>query len=335
MRKSYYAIPLKELKRRANRHDPTAAALYRVVAYGESLDLFLWFVIAAFSAGGFVLLSEIAPGWLSFIAIVGLLWACYGLIPSSRLTPFGSRLTIFFVPMTARLLGYLQPVLNRAGRLASNRYNAPAQTGLYERADLLELIAQQMRQPDSRFSSEELIIASQILNFNDYTVHDILVDWSTVHTLAPDDVVGPVVIDEAHRSGQPLMPVVDPTIRNQQIVGMLPVQKLGLGSAGKARDLMDTTVYYLHEDDSLTEALHACYVTGQSLFVVLGSDGKDIGIVTLASLLHKMLGDLPAMSTTIYTEHQEVMRRHAAQPNVDHQPESEQNPVATEQTVVE
>jgi CBS domain containing-hemolysin-like protein len=289
MQKSYYAIPAKEIKRRAAYGDEHATRLYKAIAYGENLDLLLWIMIALSSAGGFVLFTIVAPDWISFIAVVLLLFVFYSLIPSGRITSLGSYVTSLFTPFLAWLLSILHPAIRRGAQHLQKRQSGQTHTGLYERSDLLELIEQQLQQEDSRFSPEELMIAAQALGFSDATVHDIVTPWSSVKTLSSNDVVGPVVINEAHNSGQPLVPVVE----QGRVVGTLRVQQLGIRSEGKASDLMDQAVYYLHEDDSLSEALHAFYVTNQPLFVVLGSKGEYIGVITMSAMLKRLLGELP------------------------------------------
>jgi CBS domain containing-hemolysin-like protein len=309
MRKTYDSIPAKELKRRAAKGDQRYQQLYLAVAYGGALDLLLWAIVALTSAGGFILLTKVAPNWISFLAVVLLLFVFYSLVPATRITAVGSRVTLILTPLLARVLSFLHPVLGRGAKQIQKRRTSRDHTGLYERADLLELINKQLSQPDSRFSNVELMIVSKALSFNDSTVHNIITPWKAVKTISVNDIVGPVVIDEAHRSGLPLIPVVEGKGADSRVVGTLRVAQLGLNSDGQAADLMDQAVYYLHEDDSLTEALHAFYVTNQPLFVVLDSTGKYVGIITMAAMLQKLLGELPGAGAEEYTEYTEIKNR--------------------------
>ncbi|HEY9712722.1 MAG TPA: hypothetical protein V6C72_04595, partial [Chroococcales cyanobacterium] len=59
LRKTYYYLPERELKRQAKNGDKLAKVLYRAVAYGQSLQLLLWLLIGLFAALGFVLLARI------------------------------------------------------------------------------------------------------------------------------------------------------------------------------------------------------------------------------------------------------------------------------------
>ncbi len=335
MRKTYTAIPKIELKRRAAKGDDVAKQLYRAASYGQSLDIFLWFVIALSSAGGFILFTTLVPGWLAFFTVVVCLVVFYEVLPAGRLTALGGRITEGLTPVVATVLTAAHPLLGGVAYRIEKHYIATNSTGLYERDDLLKLIERQLKQPDSRFSAEELMIVAQTLSFNDYTVHDILTPWASIKTVAPTDVVGPVLIDEAHRSGQPALPIIEKHDSKVVVVGLLRVQQLGIKSDGTVKDHLEQVVHYLHEDDTLTEALHAFYVTNQSLFIVLDSAGNYVGIVTMAALLQQLLGEIPGASEESYREFSDIQHRHDRTPLSPDDLTQEESAVVPDETMVE
>ncbi len=113
VRKTYYYVPAKELKRRAEHHDSLAVKLYPAVAYGESLRGLLWVWIGLATAAGFVLLVEVAPAWLGFIAVIALLWVVNSWLPASRVTSIGVYLTTAVTPPIVWLLNHLHRPLSR------------------------------------------------------------------------------------------------------------------------------------------------------------------------------------------------------------------------------
>jgi CBS domain containing-hemolysin-like protein len=308
IRKTYYYLPFTELKRRAAHHDKLAAKLYEAVAYEGSLRGLLWLFIAATSAGGFILLARQAPVWLSMITVIALLWAAFSWLPASRVTTFGARLTIMVTPLISWLLSYLHPLINRLVGLVGKRYTAPAHTGLYERNDLLQLIDQQQLQADSRLSVEELEIVKHVLSFPDLSVRDALTPRGTVRTVHANETVGPILIDELHQTTIDHVLVQDSP--NAEIVGTLAVHELGIHSSGRVRDIMDHTVYYLHESDSLSQALHAFFVTNHPLFVVTNSFEEYVGIVTVQNILQQLIGHVPGENFDQYADLQAVAARH-------------------------
>ena len=74
IRKTYFYIPPRELKRRAEKHDEVAAQLYRAVAYGNSLRSLLWLYIGLVSAASLIVLARQLPVWVSILIVGPLLW---------------------------------------------------------------------------------------------------------------------------------------------------------------------------------------------------------------------------------------------------------------------
>src|SRR6185312_2336387 len=133
LRKTYFRLPVRELKRRAEHHDAAAGTLYRAVAYGNSLRGLLWLYIGLTAAGGLVLLARGLNVWISLLIVGPLLWIAFSLLPASRTSKFGTWLTVMFTPLIAWLLNYLHPFLDRGTDAVEHRYTAPAHTKLFER----------------------------------------------------------------------------------------------------------------------------------------------------------------------------------------------------------
>lgn len=287
--KTYFYMPLKELKRQAENGNDLARGLYRAAAYGDSLRLYLWLWIGLASAGGFVLLARMAPPWLGFAAIALLLWIAFLWLPSTRLTGVGARLALLVTPAITWKLNYLHPILGRAAGLARRWHPREAHTHLYERDDLLELIERQRHQADSRFAPEELDFTEHVLRFRDYKVRDVLRPRKHVKSVSVTDQIGPILLDELHASGQTAFPVHeanDPA----KIVATLHLGDVGIKSKGAVADHSKTGVYYVHESDSLAEALHIFHQTRHQLLVAVNSFEEYVGIVTLEDILQRLVG---------------------------------------------
>jgi CBS domain containing-hemolysin-like protein len=309
VRKTYYCLPVRELKRRAQRRDPLASKLYRAVAYGSSLRGLLWIIIALCSSAGFVLLARVTPVWLSLLVVTGVLWITYSWLPAKRTTKLGTRLTLIVTPALAWILNYIFPLFDRAISLVERFYPAGEHTGLFERADLIELIEHQASQADSRVTPEELEIVKRALSFDDHSVSDILTPAKHVKTILASDTIGPVVINELYQQGQEFVLVRDS--REGPVVGLLECKRLDLKSTGLVRDLMNRAVCYLHERDSLSEALHAFSTTNCPLFVVVNNAGEYKGVVSTQNVLRALLGQLPGDDDfDQYTELNAVAARH-------------------------
>ena len=308
VRKTYYYLPLPELKRRAEKRDPLATKLYPAVAYGSSLRGLLWLFIALTSAGGFILLARTIAVWLSLLVVAIILWAAFSWLPASRVTSFGRRLTVMVTPLITWLLNYLYPSFSRGAAIAEKHYSAAPHTGLFERSDLLRLIEQQQQQADSRLSSEELEIIKRVLSLDDYTVADVLTARKLIKTVLATDTIGPILINELHENGQDIVLVRDTP--KGMIVGTLEFKQLDLKSTGQVRDSMDPTVYYVHEQDSLAEALRAFFVTNHSLFIVVNNAEEYVGVISVQDMLRQLLGHIPGDDFDQYADLSAVAARH-------------------------
>lgn len=310
LRKTYFRLPLRELKRRAEHHDAAASTLYRAAAYGNSLRGLLWLYIGLTAAGGLILLARELNVWVSLLIVGPLLWIAFSLIPASRTTRFGTWMTVTVTPFLAWLLNYLHPLLNRGAEVVENRYTAPAHTKLFERDDLIRLLKQQQKQEDSRFTKEELDIAGRALTFDEHIVADVMTPRKKIKTVLASDNVGPILINEIHESGQPQVLVREGA--KGPFVGSLSFNQLGLESKGRVKDIMQPTVYYVHENDTLGEALHAFFETNHPVFVVVNSSEEYVGVVTVEDILRQLLGHLPGDDFNQYADAAAVAARHAS-----------------------
>lgn len=322
-RKTYFFLPIHELKRRAEKHDRVAAELYRAAAYGNSLKTLLWLYIGITSAGSIVLLARNLPVWVSLLIVGPLMWATFSWLPATRLTGPGVRLTTALTPILVWLLNYLHPILGRSADLVESRYVIPIHTRIFEKEDLLRLVERQQRQPDSRVTEEELEIVRHALTFDEQHVGDILTSRKKLKTALADDTVGPILIDELHKSGQPYILVREKS--KGPVIGTLNLSELGIKSTGKVRDVMNDTVYYVHENDTLSEALHAFFVTNHPMFVVVNSFEEFVGIITVENILHQLLGHVPGEDFDQYADLAAVAAKHDQKSAKKSDPETEEN----------
>ncbi len=338
VRKTYFYIPARELKRQAANQDRNAVQLYRAVAFGNSLRGLLWLYIGLTSAGSLVLMARVLPVWAGLLIVGPLLWITFSLLPATRSTKVGTWLTMIVTPTIAWTLNYLHPLLSRGADVVERRYTAPAHTKLFELNDLLELIERQQDQSDNRLSAQELEIVKRALSFDDYKVRDVLTPRKQVKTVLADDTVGPILIDELHKSHQSFVLVREKAAKGKGvIVGTLEYNKLDLKSTGKVQDVMNHTLYYAHENDSLREAFQAFFATNSPMFVVVNSFEEYVGIITVKAMLHQLLGNVFDEDFDQYDDLGAVAARHPSgqkklKKSADH---ADQDPVKTEDEVVE
>lgn len=289
LQKTYAAVPAKELKRRARHGDDLAAALYKAAGYGHSLRAVLWLLIGLSGALFFVASALLLPFGLALLLALIVIWLGFVWLPSGRVTKLGNRAAKMTAPAFAWLLNYLHPALDRVIGFIRKHRPIRVHTGLYDIDDLLDLIEQQQVQADNRIDQAGLEIAKQALQFGDRTVQEVLTPRRVVKMVKVDEPIGPVLMTELHTSGHSRFPVYEG--KKDNIVGVLYMRDLVTAKhIGTVRTLMQPIVCYVHEDQSLLDALQAILKTHQQLFMVVNSFEEYVGVVSIEDVLENIIG---------------------------------------------
>lgn len=288
--KVYHSVPVHELKRRARQGDKRAGKLYKVAVYESTLDVGVWLAGTA-SAAALLIWSARTNWWLAAIVMVVGAW----LVVWSRFAADGwaGSAAAFFAPVHARFLYHIQPVLAPVARLLPPARHTGPHSGLYEVKDLLELLKRQNKQLDNRISPADLQIARNALTFGDKTVGSVMTPRRQVKFAQADDPVGPVLIDELHKTGFSRFPVAAGSAKaaSPQIIGTLYLNNLvGYSGNGKVKDLMKPEVYFINEDASLRQALGAFLRTHHHLLIAVNSFEEMVGVLSLEDVLEQILG---------------------------------------------
>lgn len=289
LQKTYQSMPAREIKRRAASGDEMAAILYRAVGYGINLQILLWLIIGLSAAGFFVALSKALPTFLAFIGSVALLWVSFAWLPNTRVTATGTWLAKHVTPAIEWVLAHLQPVFRAASRFFKNSGRITVHTGLYQKEDLIDLLDKQNGQLDNRITTAELAFARHALTFEDKTVRDIMTPRRVVKFVSADDSIGPVLMDELHKSGFSRFPVQGD--EPNKIIGTLYLRSLAdKKQTGKVKDVMSKRVYYVNENQPLGHVLNAFIKTKHHLFIVVNEFEEVSGVISIEDIIEQLIG---------------------------------------------
>lgn len=290
LQKTYWAVPVKELKRAARQGDPFARALFKATSYGYSLQVVLWGMIGVFAAGFFLAVANTFAVWMAFLLSAVLIWLSFYWLPSGQVTGVGRRIAAWLAPAFAWVLGYLHPVIDWLVAQVQRHRPVHFHTGIYEETDLIELLELQRQLPDNRIDETSLAMAQRAIQFGGMIVRDALTPRRIVKSVQATDSVGPVLVDELHKSGFSRFPVHadDPN----KVAGILHLRDVRSGRAsGHVADIMHASdVVYIHEEQSLTEALHAMLKLHRHLMVVVNSFEEYVGVITLEDVIEQVVG---------------------------------------------
>lgn len=133
------------------------------------------------------------------------------------------------------------------------------------------------------------------LTFARKTVEAVMVPRNAIKTVEQDAMVGPLLLDELHRTGHSRFPVVDGDI--DHIIGVLHTRdfmSLKEAVSAQVQTVMDPNVYYIDGAQSLEQALGAFIKTRQQVFIVVNTYRETVGMVTLDDCIEALLGHAPA-----------------------------------------
>lgn len=314
--KTYRHVPMRELKRQANQGDDVSKLFYRVVAFDASLDALLWTFIGISSAAFFVLISKQLSWPLSLAAVATSVWFGFTWLPGSHISRPGVMLARVMAKPLVTVLEWVHTPFVKIARTISKFRPVTVHTGLYTKDDLLEFIDLQKSQIDNRISKNDLGFVTHALLMSDKKVADIMTPWKKVKKVATHDMVGPILMDELHAGGHTHFPVFEGSDK-KNIVGILDIaDMLAAKAGGFVKDIMMRRIYYLHENEKVSEAFTTFAETKHPLFMVISDREELVGILSLSEVLKQMLGELGSPGFEHHSDRAAVSKKR--QPKVTH-----------------
>ena len=233
----------------------------------------------------FILLSLTTLGWLlgSLLAVAGVVF--YGTIarisfvhdPSQRLYEHYESVVLKFVGQHQNVFGFFRGV--------------PRSSEIKTQVDSRQEFLHVAEQSPHVLSKSELLLVKNGLKFGERLVESVMTPRSVIDSIKQEDVLGPLLMDELHKTGHSRFPVIDGDV--DHVVGVLYIHnllQLHDKKTHKAGSLMSTPVYYIKEDQALDHALAAFLRTHHHLFVVVNEYRETVGILTLEDTIEALLG---------------------------------------------
>jgi CBS domain containing-hemolysin-like protein len=316
--KTYQHIPAREVKRMARAGDATASVLYKPISYGANLPVVLWVVVGVSFGLSVVLLGQTLPFWLALLAALILVWGGFVWIPTGDLTGLGVWLARTLAGPLTWLLDRLNKPLSRVVQFVRAHRPVTFHTGLFEKSDLVELLEAQKNQPDTRITAGEIDLLTHALSFGDKQVESVLIPKRIVNMVSADETIGPILMEELHKSGHSRFPVYDG--KKDNIVGILYLRDLIMNKKqGSVRSVMKPHLTYVHEDFTLYQTLQAFIRTKQHLFLVVNEFEEFVGIITIEDVLEQIVGKLIMDEFDSYDDLRAVAAKAAAKEHVEHE----------------
>jgi len=315
LQKAYFYVPDKELKHRAERGDRISATLHSVAVYGGEAQLLITAVMVLAAAAGTVLFVQVAPALLGILVVVCILVLGFFWQPRTKLTKTEAELAVWCAPAVVWVLLHAQAVLRPFVSWAEGKRIYQRHTRLFDAEDFETLLDRQRHQRDNRISEVEMERMRRVLLFGHRHIGDAMTPRVKVKAVRAADQLSPVLINELHQTGFARFPVYDDKLSN--IVGTLAMERIAdVNLHGSVDDSTDHRLAYLHQDDTLEQALQAFYETRQHLFIVLSAKGNYVGILTLTDILRELAGRPEGQAFGRFDDREAVTARHQAKKTV-------------------
>lgn len=241
---------------------------------------------------------------LLLVTLVALLVATFGwliglIISVVIALQYGSLAKLSFVRNSARklyekyelpLLTFVRKYQNSIVRWVRNVLpSEPTDVHLNSREELEYVL----KTSGALLSDNERKLITHGIAFGTREVSEIMTPRGVVDSISKNELLGPLVLDDLHKTGHSRFPVVDEDV--DHIVGMLYIHELFTLDTTKSKTLtvekaMEPRVFYIREDQTLEHALAAFLRTHHHLFVVINEFRETVGVVSLEDVLEALLG---------------------------------------------
>jgi CBS domain containing-hemolysin-like protein len=220
-------------------------------------------------------------GWAAFIIATILLCLVFLVSNLAFIRRYSEKLFWLASDQILQVTNFLDPLLRMV--LPPNRPTAV----FASKDELLDVIAK----GHSGLSAHESNLVSQVLNFSDQKVKDMMVKRAKIVSVKDSDLLGPKLVDQLHASGFNVFPVYKGSIDSP--VGTLYLTDIAdvkvLATNPKVHDLMRHGVYTLSPEDSLEVALKSSLDSGAAQFLVVDDKQKVRGLIGLQDILDKLI----------------------------------------------
>jgi CBS domain containing-hemolysin-like protein len=160
-------------------------------------------------------------------------------------------------------------------------------TKLHSREELEYLV----QQSHGVLREEEKKMIINGLHFDQKTVEQIMTPRGVIESIDKDAVLGPLVLNDLHKTGHTRFPIIDGDI--DHVVGILHIRGLLALNDKQTRtagELMDKRVYYINQDQGLHHALAAFLRTHHHLFIVVNEYRETAGVISIEDVMESLLG---------------------------------------------
>lgn len=273
-----------ELERRSKHGDEAAVATLRretLLADVVSLQRICIALLLITS----VLLAVARYGWIVGTVIAVTIAIGYGSV--ARLAFIQKRSQKLYAKHESSILRLVEKFPKAFALLRSMPVADSVDNRLESREELVHLVGES----GQLLTTNEKQLIMHSLTFDDQLVETIMTPRSVIDSVPKSELLGPLALDDLHKTGHSRFPVIDHDI--DHVVGMLHIHDLLALTDKKsvtAGTAMEPRVYYIRSDQTLAHALAAFLRTHHHLFIVVNEFRETVGLLSLEDVIEAMIG---------------------------------------------
>lgn len=232
-----------------------------------------------------VALSIVAFGWFIGLIVAVVIALEYGAV--ARVASIRSYANKWYEKYEAELLRFVEKGA-RVFTFLRTAVPEPILPRLHSKQELAHLVSESsgILSPDDK----KMIING--LEADTRQVKEIMTPRSVIDSIARKEHLGPLVLDDLHKTGHSRFPVIEGDI--DHVVGVLHIRDLLTIDAKRkstsVEKAMDPRVFYIKENQTLQHALAAFLKTHHHLFVVVNEFRETVGLLSLEDVIEAWLG---------------------------------------------
>jgi CBS domain containing-hemolysin-like protein len=279
----------------------------RLYGYLQDTENFLWTVligntIAFFGAMWIVAIALLRAVqghsiwfWVTFLAVAFVFYVFCDLLPKTVFRKFPNRLCLILSAPFRLLHIALSPLVSLVEGIAKlllrwtggRTYKGQ----VFSNRNELRLL---MEDTPETLTSEERGMMDRVFDLNSIAVRQLTIPFARFPPLSTSDRVEDSVM-RFRELPQNVLPVWSADAPQRTIAGFVDVKRLIFAEKLDLNGLLAnhlTPRIYLDEDLRLHEALRRMQRSGRRIAVVLGRDGRELGLITLEAILRFIFGEV-------------------------------------------
>lgn len=247
------------------------------------LNAALWLACLINFSVVFVLLSNIFSDlvlFLLYLVVIGYEFVYLNFYTPSRLSFYLARKSL---PLSAAISKYANKYIGFIARyFPASKENKSL---IYSDDDLVELLKNQQEIKTNRIDEGLLKRLVKLIKNYEKTAYQIMTKLDEVKKIDANEEIGPVIIDELHKTGSKYFLVSE----GDEFVGYLKLRDLiSLKKTGKVRTITNRDLDYIDRSSDIGEVVEL-FLNGSSPVFLVRDENETIGFITIEEILKSLL----------------------------------------------